>query len=104
MTRRRHGYYPDVELPESDFLEMLDLVDALDPQQLLRLYCKVGSRIGPGVETIPGAVEGDHTQVFRLEPATEPAFRPPALDPGEGEGGTPDEVYIELDLDDLEKG
>jgi hypothetical protein len=99
MPRRPHGHYPQVELPESDFQEMLDLVDALDPQQLLRLYCKVGSKIGPYVETIPGALEGrtDQTGVFEL-----PSYMPPALEAPEGEGGGED-VYIELDLDDLEK-
>jgi hypothetical protein len=103
MTRRRHGHYPQVELPEEDFQEMLDLVDALDPQQLLRLYCKVGAKVGPHVETIPGAAgPGDRepTGVFEI-----PSYMPPALEappPGEGGGGSEEGPYIELDLSDLE--
>ena len=101
---RRHGHYPQVELPESDFQDMLDLVDALDPQQLLRLYCKVGSKVGADVETIPGAPGTEDTQVFHVQGS----YIPPALQaPSErppGEGGLSEEGYIELDLSDLEKG
>lgn len=78
MGKRPHGYYPQVELPEHEFLEVLDLVDALDPQQLLRLYCKVGSKVGPHVETIPGAKSRDTTSVFRIEDDDEPL--PPVLE------------------------
>ena len=43
--KRRPPSYPDVELPEAEFQQLLDLVEALDPQQLLRLYCKVADKV-----------------------------------------------------------
>jgi len=42
----RHMGYPDVEMSEREFEHMLDLVDALDPIQLLRLQCKVQATQG----------------------------------------------------------
>lgn len=39
--------YPEVELLDGEFDQLLALVDALNPQQLLRLYCRVGAAIGP---------------------------------------------------------
>jgi len=56
-----HPRWPEVELIEEDFQDMLHLVDALDPQQLQRLYCKVASRVpvtevlgdNPDRDTIP---------------------------------------------------
>ena len=47
----QHPHWPDVELPEGDFVRMLRLVDALDPQQLQRLYCKIASKV-PTTETL----------------------------------------------------
>lgn len=76
---------------------MLDLVDALDPQQLMRLYCKVGRKIGPHIETIPGApgmVDPNHDTGSYLPPALEAPSDPPG---GGGEGGV---EYI--DLGDIE--
>ncbi len=58
MTRP-HARYPQVELPEDEFEQLLDVVDALDQTQLLRLYCKVGSLISGDQEAIVGARVGD---------------------------------------------
>jgi hypothetical protein len=93
----KHPHYPQVELPESEFQQMLDLVDALDPQQLMRLYCKVGRKIGPHIETIPGApgevgVDPNYDTGSYMPPALEAPSDPP------GGGGSVDYV----DFGDIE--
>lgn len=95
MTRGQPPRYPYVELPDSEFRQMLDLVEALDPQQLLRLYCKVGKAIGGDHETIPQ--KGPATLP---PPPRDPSIPvesyslPPALRAPEDE-----EEYVELDLE-----
>lgn len=59
-----HSRYPQVEMSEEEFAKLLDLVDALDHVQLLRLQCRVdalmrdstplrASALGPDVATLP---------------------------------------------------
>lgn len=97
MSRERVRY-PYVELPESEFRQLLDVVDALDPQQLLRLYCKVGAIIGGDQETIPQKL-CDTVPPPPRDPSINPATCsiPPAL------RATPEEEaageYVDLDVD-----
>jgi hypothetical protein len=50
---RKPPKYPEVELPEAEFQQLLDLVEALDPQQLLRLYCKVVEKVDVVGDDVP---------------------------------------------------
>lgn len=53
VPMRKPPKYPEVELPEAEFQQLLDLVEALDPQQLLRLYCKVVEKVDVVGDDVP---------------------------------------------------
>ena len=78
----QHPHWPEVELPEDDFKRVLDLVDALDPTQLQRLYCKVALKV-PTTETLEEPVQKD---TLPPPPAIENALRwePPQARPSSG--------------------
>jgi hypothetical protein len=66
-----HPKYPQVDMSDREFERLLDLVDALDPVQLLRLQCKVSALIGDP----PAPASGWSPEQDTLRPP------PPAIGP-----------------------